>query len=1380
MTTIATIKAQVIGTDKAAKQLDQVGKATERVGRNQTRLGQASASAGRQFAAQSAGLGGLVQAYAGAAANIFAITAAFTALNRAAEFEQIIKGTQSLASSIGANGREIIASVQEITRSQLNLLETASTVNIGLAAGFNTDQINDLTEVSLRASKALGRSLTDAFTRVSRGAAKLEPELLDELGIFTRIDPAVKAYADSIGRSVSSLTNFERRQAFVNAVIAEGQRKFRDVDVTSKSAAVSLEQLAATIINLGLQFGSVLATAVAPLADFITGNLSNSIALFGLLAKQVGGLATAVLAAGIDKATQSFANLALTAATALNRINPAFAEATRRAAQYAESTKLLNFGNQLLRQQSGEVLRLVAAQQLKTSAELKGAKATLEQYRATILANIENKKYGDVTLPKANEQVKLLTNNIIKLAAAQKASSIGANVASAALAGLGRAIGFVGTALTRVIGFAFTFITVISLAQLALDGLAKAFGFEGFNILEKIINFIKELIDSLTVFSRSVKAFSSGLQSELRAAAAAAGAFAEDIDEAVEKANKKFLQVLKTVDKNLKGITGDRDVGPAIFNQQALGALEMEIRSLRESSPAAAAALEVLVERLVELGDGSIIVGLAFARLIDQISKLSGVATKDVSQIVQGFKELQGISFNATAEGLFIDGTQVARLEDGVLKINAGFRETISILTQGVDKVIDFDTQFKSGALNAERAAQAVGAINNVIIQANNEQERLNNQITRLNDKLESATQSEQAALRAKIGQLEKAKELLESKTRELEIEREIRASQASRLAEAEKELKIRDKIFGKAGEKLAQSRISGKLNPLGGVAQTPEQVETNQLLNLVQDLARARKREAEFTRANSDLLSKQRKEQENIKKLTEELNKLDQQDITTNARARELADQIAQAKNRENAIKGQIVSKDAKAAVAAQEQSQIIDIITAKRQQALSNEQKILNEFEKQNNALQSQNRQSQINLQLIQLQNEIKILEIQKKQQIGILERGKALKESFGTFFERDNIEFLREKMKVEIEVSSKTLERQKKIADQQEKATIEAAKQQRLNRDVTLLALRARAVEINRQAQLFKNFLQGLDTILKERFAELNPAGKVKSISEDTFAVDVPMGDVGVRVANQLLEAEKASDAIFDNIVKGARDTAATVKDIKTKENQLLKDSLQANFEIAQREATTRFKVYESFRDGTNETLKPALEGVFQSIADGTFTVNNLRGELNNFFRDLIENIRKKLLKETLIDPLSEGVTSSFKGAFFGGGSGGSQGNMFGNFFTGLFGGGGGKATGGLVHMAGGGQVRDRVPAMLEPGEFVIRRPMAKAIGGEALGAMNATGTMPTGEVTVNITNQGTPQEASASKPRFDGEKFVIDIVTRDLRNNGPIRKSLRGGA
>ena len=55
----------------------KVQKDTEAIGKAQTRLGQASASAGRQFSAQATGLGGIVSAYAGAAAIFFALTAAF-------------------------------------------------------------------------------------------------------------------------------------------------------------------------------------------------------------------------------------------------------------------------------------------------------------------------------------------------------------------------------------------------------------------------------------------------------------------------------------------------------------------------------------------------------------------------------------------------------------------------------------------------------------------------------------------------------------------------------------------------------------------------------------------------------------------------------------------------------------------------------------------------------------------------------------------------------------------------------------------------------------------------------------------------------------------------------------------------------------------------------------------------------------------------------------------------------------------------------------------------------------------------------------------------------------------------------------------------------
>ena len=76
------------------------------------------------------------------------------------------------------------------------------------------------------------------MTRVVRGAAKMEPELLDELGIFTRIEPAVAAYAAKMNIAATSLTEFERRQAFANAVIEEGTRKFSGIDTSSGSAQV--------------------------------------------------------------------------------------------------------------------------------------------------------------------------------------------------------------------------------------------------------------------------------------------------------------------------------------------------------------------------------------------------------------------------------------------------------------------------------------------------------------------------------------------------------------------------------------------------------------------------------------------------------------------------------------------------------------------------------------------------------------------------------------------------------------------------------------------------------------------------------------------------------------------------------------------------------------------------------------------------------------------------------------------------------------------------------------------------------------------------------------------------------------------------------------
>lgn len=292
---LATAQDQV---STSGKRLSAQAGLSSRAMQNQ---GKATANVTRQFGAQAAGLGGLVAAYAGAAANIFAVTQAFSALSRAAEAEQVIAGTRALAAVIGESSDQILADVEKITKAQLTLVETAQQVNIALSAGFNSEQIERLAEVALKASRALGRNLADAFNRLVRGTAKLEPELLDELGIFTRIEPAAEAYAATLGRTAASLTTFEKRQAFVNAAIIEGERKFASINVTAPTASESIEKLGSTIINLGTDIGIFVTTKLAPMADFFSDNLPAAISLFGLIANTVLGKAIGLLSTQITK-----------------------------------------------------------------------------------------------------------------------------------------------------------------------------------------------------------------------------------------------------------------------------------------------------------------------------------------------------------------------------------------------------------------------------------------------------------------------------------------------------------------------------------------------------------------------------------------------------------------------------------------------------------------------------------------------------------------------------------------------------------------------------------------------------------------------------------------------------------------------------------------------------------------------------------------------------------------------------------------------------------------------------------------------------------------------------------------------------------------------
>jgi hypothetical protein len=285
--------------EKQSKKTDQQLKKTNKTAKDYDKqnksLYQNNLSSAKGFSKMNQTMGsgssGLVAAYATLAANVFAATAAFNALRRASQTEQLIQALESLGEASGRNLGILADSIKDATGNAIALDQALATASVGASAGFDPSQIKGLAEVGRLAAISLGRDVGDAVDRLTRGAAKLEPEILDELGIFVRLDDAAAQYAASIGKSASELSRFEKRQAFTNAILTQGKQKF---DAAAAIDPSPYDQLAATLSDLARTIMNVFNTLLAPIAGFFA---NNTLALAGFLAMITKGIMAQALPA---------------------------------------------------------------------------------------------------------------------------------------------------------------------------------------------------------------------------------------------------------------------------------------------------------------------------------------------------------------------------------------------------------------------------------------------------------------------------------------------------------------------------------------------------------------------------------------------------------------------------------------------------------------------------------------------------------------------------------------------------------------------------------------------------------------------------------------------------------------------------------------------------------------------------------------------------------------------------------------------------------------------------------------------------------------------------------------------------------------------------
>ena len=292
-------------TDAARK---KAGKGQDQYNKREKSLYQSGLSAGKGFSKQvqtiGSGSSGLVGAYATLAANVFAATAAFQVLKEAAQFENLVSGLEAVGHAAGRNLTFAAEKLVEVSGHALSTEKAMRSMALGISSGFSTEQMEGLTRVARGASLALGRDMGDAMDRLTRGAAKLEPEILDELGIMVRLDDATEAYATTLGKTESQLSQFERRQAFLNAILEQGELKFGQLAEEIEPNAY--DKLSAALANLQKIFVSFVNEGLTPFINLLANNMG---ALTGMIVL-FGSTIVRQMIPGLNNMAAGFANVA--------------------------------------------------------------------------------------------------------------------------------------------------------------------------------------------------------------------------------------------------------------------------------------------------------------------------------------------------------------------------------------------------------------------------------------------------------------------------------------------------------------------------------------------------------------------------------------------------------------------------------------------------------------------------------------------------------------------------------------------------------------------------------------------------------------------------------------------------------------------------------------------------------------------------------------------------------------------------------------------------------------------------------------------------------------------------------------------------------------
>ncbi len=167
------------------------------------------------------------------------------------------QGTEAMERQFGVSSKSIIKSLKEVSQGTISTADIVSSANRAMALNVTKDigQMAELLAVARERAKSMGITTNQAFSDIVTGVGRASPLILDNLGIITKgWDKEAKAAGVAMDA-----------QFILNKVLADGAVLLSKAGAGALTNAEKLQQVEASIKNLGLAVGRLISKFAAGL-----------------------------------------------------------------------------------------------------------------------------------------------------------------------------------------------------------------------------------------------------------------------------------------------------------------------------------------------------------------------------------------------------------------------------------------------------------------------------------------------------------------------------------------------------------------------------------------------------------------------------------------------------------------------------------------------------------------------------------------------------------------------------------------------------------------------------------------------------------------------------------------------------------------------------------------------------------------------------------------------------------------------------------------------------------------------------------------------------------------------------------------------------------